>query len=187
MTDIRQDLKTIKSEVELKTGTILSKSQSILDKVKSTPDLVSKINDDTSANIKNAKQTTSNQAKQTDQKDQHKIMQGQKGSNKAPECIQTPMANDAIITISDYDTIKRHEHQTIRYRCYKKFNEDDFLKELANSLNALSISQTESNENFDNLSKIILNVLNKHSPLKSKRVKREKQPDWINEEIKEAC
>ena len=75
----------------------------------------------------------------------------------------------------------------IRYRCYKKFNEDDFLKELANSLNALSISQTESNENFDNLSKIILNVLNKHAPLKSKRVKREKQPDWINEEIKEAC
>ena len=75
----------------------------------------------------------------------------------------------------------------IQYRCYKKFNEDGFLKELANSLNALSISQTESNQNFDNLSKIILNVLNKHAPLKSKRVKREKQPDWINEEIKEAC
>ena len=103
MTDIRQDLKTIKSEVELKTGSILSKSQSILDKVKSTSDLVSKINDDTSANIKNVKPTTSNRAKQTDQKDQHKIIQGQKGSNKAPECIQTPMANDAIITISDDD------------------------------------------------------------------------------------
>ena len=85
------------------------------------------------------------------------------------------------------NTIKRHEYQTIRYRCYKKFNEDDFLKELANSLNALSISQTESNKNFDNLSKIILNILNKHAPFKSKRVKREKQPDWINEEIKEAC
>ena len=94
MTDIRQDLKTIKYEVELKTGTILSRSQSILDKVKSTSDLISKINDDTSVNINNAKQTTSIQAKQTDQKDQHKKIQGQKGSNKAPECIQTPKAYD---------------------------------------------------------------------------------------------
>ena len=42
-------------------------------------------------------------------------------------------------------SVKRQGHQTINYRCYKKFNEDDFLNELSNSLNTLFISQTDSN------------------------------------------
>ena len=129
--DIRQDLKTIKSEVELKTGTILSKSQSILNKVKSTSDLVSKINDGTSAYINNSKQTASKQAKQTDQKDQNKIIQGQKGANKAPECIQTPMANDAIITISDDD----HDQSSPIPKVTPTCSQSSSLKDKATTIN----------------------------------------------------
>ena len=82
--------------------------------------------------------------------------------------------------------IKRQEHETIQYRCYKKFNDDDFLNELSTSLNMLSISQTNSDLNFDNFSKIVMTVLDHHAPLKNKRVKRKKQPDWINNDIIEA-
>ena len=61
-----------------------------------------------------------------------------------------------------------------------------FLNALSNSLNALIISQTDSNQNIDNLSQIQINVLSHHAPLKSKRIKKDKQPKWINEDIKEA-
>ena len=83
-------------------------------------------------------------------------------------------------------SVKRQEHQTIHYRCYKRFNEDNFLNELSDSLNTFSISQTDSNHNLESISQILINVLNHHAPLRSKRVKRDKQPDWINEDIKEA-
>ena len=45
MSDIRQDICVMKTDIERKTGTILSKSQSIYDKVKTTSDLVTKINE----------------------------------------------------------------------------------------------------------------------------------------------
>ena len=41
LSDIREDIGTIKEEVDAKTGSILSKSQTIIDKIKATPDLVS--------------------------------------------------------------------------------------------------------------------------------------------------
>ena len=49
-------------------------------------------------------------------------------------------------------SVKRQEHQFIYYRCYKRFNEDNFLNELSDSLNTFSISQTDSNHNFESIS-----------------------------------
>ena len=69
-------------------------------------------------------------------------------------------------------SVKRQVNQTIHYRCYKRFNEDDFLNELSNSLDILFISQTDSNHNFESISQILINVLNHHAPLKSKNVKK---------------
>ena len=44
MSDIRQDIRTLKTNIDKKTDAIISKSQSILDNVKTTSDLVSKVN-----------------------------------------------------------------------------------------------------------------------------------------------
>lgn len=81
--------------------------------------------------------------------------------------------------------IKKRSHLSIKYRCFKKFNEDKFLADLSLVLSSLQFS-TDTNTNFDIWIKSFLSVLDKHAPIKSKRVKRETQPDWYNEDIKTA-
>ena len=48
----------------------------------------------------------------------------------------------------------------------------------------LQVSYNDPNLNFSNWSKVFVDVLNKHAPVKSKRVKHETQPEWLNEEIR---
>lgn len=48
----------------------------------------------------------------------------------------------------------------------------------------LQVSYNDPNLNFSNWSKVFADVLNKHAPVKSKRVKHEIQPEWLNEENK---
>ena len=83
-------------------------------------------------------------------------------------------------------SVKRQQHKTIQYRCYKKFSEQSFLNELSTALDQLVISDSDTNSNFENLNTIILKVLNNHAPLKNKRVKKETQPEWFNDDIKAA-
>ena len=83
-------------------------------------------------------------------------------------------------------SIKRHQHTTIQYRCYKQFNDQSFLNELSTSLNTFDISDFDSNLNFENMNNILLKVVNKNAPLKNKRVKKETQPEWFNDDIKAA-
>ena len=83
-------------------------------------------------------------------------------------------------------SVKRQQHKTIQYRCYKKFSEQSFLNELSTALDQLVISDSDTNSNFENLNIIVLKVLNNHAPLKNKRVKKETQPEWFNDDIKAA-
>ena len=83
-------------------------------------------------------------------------------------------------------TVKRHAHKAIKYRCYKAFNEDIFLNELAHTLSTFNVSQSDSNYNFSEWTRIFMAILVKHAPIKSKRVKRETQPEWLDDEIKYA-
>ena len=85
---------------------------------------------------------------------------------------------------SSKNIYKRQNHNTIQYRCYTKLNE--FLLDLSQTLDPLSISNTDTDSNFDTWSTRFMNVFNKHAPLKSKRVNRETQPEWLNVEIKSA-
>ena len=81
---------------------------------------------------------------------------------------------------------KRHDHKEIQYRCFRQFNEERFCSDLTEAMTTLHVSHTGPNHNFSNWSEIFVDSLNKHAPVKSKRVKRETQPDWLNEEIKPA-
>ena len=47
-------------------------------------------------------------------------------------------------------------------------------------------SQTVSNMNFATWNTLFLSVLNKHTPIKEKRVKRTSKPVWLTEEITNA-
>ena len=48
------------------------------------------------------------------------------------------------------------------------------------------MTSTNVNESFSEWNKIFLTVLDKHAPIKTKRVKKETQPEWFCDEIKEA-
>ena len=77
--------------------------------------------------------------------------------------LATMFADDSVSNINNFDyynnlvyftrtssksTLKRHTHKTIQCRCYKAFNEDNFLNELAHILSSFNISQSNSNQNI---------------------------------------
>ena len=81
---------------------------------------------------------------------------------------------------------QRHNHTTIKFRCYKKFNEDDFLLDLSEALSLTEISNNDSTKNFETWTSTFMDIFDLHAPIKSKRVKHETQHKWINDEIKTA-
>ena len=73
---------------------------------------------------------------------------------------------------------KRQNHNYFQYRSFKNFNEDNFLKDLADQLETLDISPSHTNSNFINWTSKFTDVFDKHAPVRHKRVKKETQPDW---------
>ena len=77
-------------------------------------------------------------------------------------------------------------HKTIEYRCFKKFNEESFLEELK-ELNLDQIEYINDTEAaIEMWYTLFLSLINKHAPLKTKRVKYSHQPGWMTDEIKDA-
>lgn len=81
---------------------------------------------------------------------------------------------------------KRHTHKTIQYRCYTKFNEELFHRDLSHAMDSFDVYLDNTNSNFENWSSRFMQIFNQHAPLRTKRVKRETQPEWHNDEIKQA-
>ena len=67
--------------------------------------------------------------------------------------------------------MKKDTHISIVYRNYKKIVESEFLKDLSYA----PFNKVEYVE-----------ILNKHAPIVTKRVKRDKQPEWFNTEVQYA-
>ena len=51
-------------------------------------------------------------------------------------------------------------------------------------MNSLAVSQSDTNTNFSNWASKFIAVLDKHAPVRYKRVKRDTQPEWFNDDIK---
>ena len=79
--------------------------------------------------------------------------------------------------------ITKTTHLTTTYRCFKQFDETKFLLDLENDLSTFSVDSVDMNENFDTWHSLIMNCLNKRAPLKSKRVKHKRLPEWFTPEI----
>ena len=74
-------------------------------------------------------------------------------------------------------------HQVIKYRSFKHFDELKFLRDL-------SLDPWEIIQNFDKVDDIVsvwsilfLEIPDKHASVKSHRIKKKYQPDWLNPEI----
>ena len=84
---------------------------------------------------------------------------------------------------SHFSSEKNNAHQVITYRSFKSFDEACFLNELC-------MIPWEIIENFDTIDDVLLawtslftEVLDKHAPFKSHRIKRKYQPEWLTSEI----
>ena len=58
--------------------------------------------------------------------------------------------------------------QYLQYRSFKNFNAEDFNKELSEELNMLN-TNVDMNTAYDNFSNILVNLSNKHAPIKKKK------------------
>lgn len=78
------------------------------------------------------------------------------------------------------------DHKVIRYRCFKRFEVNSFKEDLRNvNINLVETCPTP-NDSLQYFYNVLNRVLNKHAPMKEKRVKRDHQPKWFDSEVKEA-
>ena len=77
-----------------------------------------------------------------------------------------------------------NDHKAINYRSFKNFNEDHFKQDLAHSNVHLIENINNPNNALSLFYEIVNNILEKHAPIKEKRVKRNVQPGWFTDEIK---
>ena len=81
---------------------------------------------------------------------------------------------------------KMDTHKTIKYRNFKQFDEKQFLEDLESApWNILDITN-DPNECLDLWEQMYLDIINKHAPLITKRVKMLQQPPWWNDDISSA-
>ena len=90
------------------------------------------------------------------------------------------------ITRSTKSLDKKHSHITITYRDYKRFNASEYLADLA-CVNFDTLQVIDNpNIALEQFYKLLLPVLDKHAKIKTKRVKHQNSPKWMNSAIKEA-
>ena len=74
-------------------------------------------------------------------------------------------------------------HSYVTYRCFKKFDEMAFLNELSTAPFHLVRNFNDPNQALCEWYKIFYAILDKHAPLKQKRVKKHRLPKWITPQI----
>ena len=78
------------------------------------------------------------------------------------------------------------DHSYISYRSFKRFDQIAFLNELSTTPFQTVHEYDDPNQAMSIWYKLYLDILNKHAPLKKKRVKKKKIPQWLTNEIRQA-
>ena len=73
-------------------------------------------------------------------------------------------------------------HKTINYRSYKHFNNNNFLQDISRLPFNLIYNITDPSTALETLCKLLLTVIDKHAPLRNKRIKQQTIPDWLTKE-----
>ena len=74
-------------------------------------------------------------------------------------------------------------HTTIQYRSFKHFNQGDFLQELNSAPFAAVFSVSDPTKALSAWYEAFLPVIEKHAPLRRKRVKHPTLPQWLSTDI----
>ncbi|CAC5358177.1 unnamed protein product [Mytilus coruscus] len=75
------------------------------------------------------------------------------------------------------------KHVTIKYRNFNKFNQEKYIEDLkAKNFNEI-LYFDDLDHSLDAWYSKLLNVLNKHAPTITKRVKKKSQSKWLNQDI----
>ena len=79
--------------------------------------------------------------------------------------------------------IPKTDHITSTYRSFKHFDESLFLNDLEMDIASFTTTHSSLDEDFSSWYSIIMSNLDKHAPMKCKRVKTKRLPDWFTPEI----
>ncbi|MCG8046530.1 MAG: reverse transcriptase domain-containing protein [Candidatus Thiodiazotropha endolucinida] len=82
--------------------------------------------------------------------------------------------------------IPKTKHIKSSHRCFNTFNETDFLYDLRFDLSNLQNNTDTIDNNFSELQATIVKLLDKHAPIKTRRVKSNRLPAWYTSEIGQA-
>ena len=88
-----------------------------------------------------------------------------------------------VITMKSGKKREKKGHKYTLYRNFKNFDEDSFRRDLATANWNLINDAKDPNVALTEFNKIILNTLNRHAPMKTKRVKKQVKPKWFNTEV----
>ncbi len=79
----------------------------------------------------------------------------------------------------------KNHHTTTTYRCFKHFNESDFIADLSLELLNFETDNGDVNTDVHTWLSTFLRNINKHAPLRTKRVKHINSPAWMTSDILE--
>ena len=91
-----------------------------------------------------------------------------------------------VVTLKKAKNTAKGRHNYIQYRNFKNFNENAFKLELATAAWDLINETEDPNVALEWLNKTMLNSLNRHAPIKTKRVRRQIKPKWFNADVRRA-
>ena len=95
------------------------------------------------------------------------------------------VANCSKTNIVCKNQLIKGKHTTIKYWSYKSFDEAEFIKDLQSVPWSVIERFDNPDDIFDTWNTISIGVVDKHAPLKEKRVKYSVQLEWMTVEILE--
>ena len=79
--------------------------------------------------------------------------------------------------------LRNKKHHTITYRSFRHFDENMFIKDLAEVPWETIAAFDKVDDMVQTWNDLFLEIVNKHAPIKTNRVKRKHQPEWLTSEI----
>ncbi|MCG8047471.1 MAG: reverse transcriptase domain-containing protein, partial [Candidatus Thiodiazotropha endolucinida] len=79
--------------------------------------------------------------------------------------------------------ISKNHHVSTTYRCFKNFDDSTFLSNLEDELSSFAANSSDLDEDYLAWHRIIMKHLDNNAPVKSKRVKHKRLPQWYTPEI----
>ena len=103
-----------------------------------------------------------------------------------PTVIQSSISDHYVIFCTYHTKLPKqpkNSHDFVQYRSFKNFNETLFLHDISCSPFNIIYETLDPDKAFDLLHMLLTVVIDKHAPLRTKRVKHSDLPPWITAEL----